>query len=44
MSFGMSLLRRRKGENEWFMRKRNNCCDSFKWGWVLQFFSEAHSF
>jgi len=29
VSFGMSLLCRRKGENEWFMRKRNNCCDSF---------------
>ena len=28
-SFGMSLLRGRKWENEWFMRKRNNYCDSF---------------
>jgi len=25
----MSLLRCKKGENKWFMRKRNNCCDSF---------------
>jgi len=23
------LYRRRKRENEWFMRKRNDCCDSF---------------
>jgi len=29
VSFGMSLLRRRKEKNEWFMRKRNNCRNSF---------------
>jgi len=29
VSFGMSLICRGKGENEWFMWKRNDCWDSF---------------